>query len=185
MLRRSRPLAIPRKFQQTPNRNSHFFSRPQRGLKSGDELVWEHLFQTDAIRRSFWVGDFKHRHLVRTGREHVGPVPQSPAPGTFQSLGPMHSVLHLGGHPVPTRESRHLPLMPVTQRSVFEHREEIRDAFSKKMRNDKRMLATAREVDFHQWYNQVQRVRGRWCRDNGVTSRGSYTRAVDAAEYWD
>ena len=185
MLRRTLASRVPRKSETAPWRGHHFYGRVIKGRKPGETMFFESLFQTDAVRQSFWVGDYKHKHLLKTGREHRGQVPASPAPGTFQALGPMHSKLHLGGHPVPTRESRHLPLMPVTNRSVFEHREEMTHDFNMKMRVDKKALHTAREVEFHQWYNQVQRVRGRWCRENGVTSRGSYTRAVDAAEYWD
>lgn len=177
----------PKGFETAPGGlGDHSFRRVHNyHLKSGEKQMFDHLFNTDHVRTSFWASDYKHKYLVKHGKDHQGPVPPSPAPGTFQELSPEHSRLHLGGHPVPSRETRRLPLMPVTSRSFFEHKQEATLDFQEKTRKDRLLLKEARELEFHNWYKKVQQVRGRWCRDNNVTSRGNYGRAVDAAEYWD
>ena len=174
-------------FEKAPgNLGDQSFRRiPNFRLQNGEKKMFETLFNADSIRTSFWASDYKHKYLIKHGKEHAGPVPMSPAPGTYQQLSPEHSRLHLGGHPIPSRETRRLPLMPVTARSVFEHRQEMEADWKEKTRKDRLLLKEQRELEFHNWYKKVQQVRGRWCRDNNVTSRGNYTRAVDAAEYWD
>lgn len=74
--------------------------------------------------------------------------------------------------------------MAVTPRVVAEHRVEKTIEFGKRIRRDRRMLMELRDREFYEWYGKLQRVRGRWCRAQGVTSRGVYTKAVDAAEIW-
>jgi hypothetical protein len=148
-----------------------------------EKAFWERVMNEDRHRTSFWVSDFKHKYLIRTGKYYSGKVPESPPPGY---LADTHDVRKfLGNHPAPPkRETRHLPVMPLTPRVVFEHSEEAEDAYFVARDKYRRMLQETRELEFHNWYTRLQRVRGRWCREQGVTSRGAYGPAVDASEIW-
>lgn len=143
---------------------------------------WRITMDENFARASFWASDFRHRHLAQTGTDFAGKVPASPAPGTFQGFQDVQKIL--GGHPKPQRESRHLPIMPLTPRVVFEHENEHRMLTSRKMHSDRRKVEVLRHQEFWGWYMKLQRVRGRWCKENGVASRGVYGPAVDAAELW-
>lgn len=143
---------------------------------------WRTTMDDNFARTSFWASDFRHRHLARTGADFTGRVPMSPAPGTFQGFGDVRKIL--SGHPKPSRESRHLPIMPLTPRVVFEHENEHKILTARKMRSDRRRIEDLRHQEFWGWYMKLQRVRGRWCKESGIASRGVYGPAVDAAELW-
>lgn len=143
---------------------------------------WRTIMNEDHARPSFWVSDFRHKYLVKTGADYQGKVPSSPAPGMYQGFSDVHKIL--ANHPKPQRESRHLPVMPMTPRVVYEHSQEKRIDFAKKMRSDRRHVEQLKHLEFWGWYMKLQRVRGRWCREQGVSSRGVYGPAVDAAELW-
>lgn len=145
-------------------------------------MYWRTLLNEDHARPSFWVSDFRHKYLAKHGTDYQGQVPASPAPGMYQGFSDVHKIL--ANHPKPQRESRHLPVMPMTPRVVFEHAQEKRIDFSKKMHHDRRLVEQLRTLEFWGWYMKLQRVRGRWCKEHGVSSRGVYGPAVDAAELW-
>lgn len=145
-------------------------------------MYWRTLLSEDHARPSFWVSDFRHKYLAKHGTDFQGQVPASPAPGTYQGFSDVHKIL--ANHPKPQRESRHLPVMPMTPRVVFEHAQEKRIDFAKKMHHDRRLVEQLRTHEFWGWYMKLQRVRGRWCKEHGVSSRGVYGPAVDAAELW-
>ena len=147
------------------------------------QQFWKKVFNTDRRRTSFWVSDFKHKYLIRTGKYYTGKVPESPPPGYLPTTQESVRMLNKHPHP-PRRETRHLPIMPLTPRIVYEHDVEAEDAFFLARDKYKVLLEETREYEFYNWYNRVQRVRGRWCREQGVTSRGAYGPAVDAAEIW-
>jgi hypothetical protein len=159
------------------------YAKGRKHINPWNREYWRTLQDPDRQRGSFWVSDFKHKYLMRTGGDYQGAVPISPAPGTYQNLTHEHAALMLG-HPKPQRESRHLPIMPLTARVVWERRTEKWSDFSRKVRRDRRIILEVRDVEFHEWYAKLQRVRGRWCRDQGIASRGVYSAAVDAAEIW-
>lgn len=138
----------------------------------------------DERRAPFWVSDFKHRYLIRTGKEHTGPMPPGPAPGSYPNLHPVTLQLYLRDFKPADRETRRLPLMPRTARVVYEHDQELKDEVKRTRRANMMILDEAKELELFQWYQKLQRVRGRWCRDQGVTSRGVYSPAVDASELW-
>lgn len=146
-------------------------------------LYWRNVMNEDFARPSFWVSDFRHEYLKKHGTDYQGKVPSSPPPGRYQGF---HSDVHklLSNHPKPQRESRHLPVIPMTPRVVYEHAQEKRIDFGKRMRLDRRRIETLKQEEFWGWYNKLQRVRGRWCREHSITSRGVYSPAVDAAELW-
>lgn len=143
---------------------------------------WRNIMNEDHARPSFWVSDFRHEYLKKHGLDYQGSVPASPAPGRYQNFTDVHKLLN--NHPKPHRESRHLPVIPMTPRVVYEHAQEKRIDFGKQMRLDRRRIEILKQEEFWGWYNKVQRVRGRWCRENGIASRGAYGPAVDAAELW-
>jgi hypothetical protein len=143
---------------------------------------WRVVMNEQHKRPSYWIGDFKHKHLVKTGGDFYGRVPASPQAGMYQGFTDTRKILD--GHPKPSRETRHLPIMPLTPRVVYEHRQEKRIDFMKKFNSDRRKLQTMRHHEFWGWYNKLQRVRGRWCKEQGVSSRGVYGPAVDASELW-
>lgn len=143
---------------------------------------WRTIMNEDHARPSFWVSDFRHKYLTRTGSDFQGRVPASPAPGMYQGFSDVHKLL--ANHPKPQRESRHLPVMPMTPRVVYEHAQEKRIDYDRQMRADRRRVEQLKVMEFWGWYTKLQRVRGRWCREQGVTSRGVYGPAVDAAELW-
>eukprot|EP00796_Vickermania_ingenoplastis_P008349 gene8349-5848_t len=145
-------------------------------------MYWRTVMNEDFGRPSFWTSDFRHEYLKKHGADYHGRVPASPAPGRYQGFGDVHKLL--ANHPKPQRESRHLPVMPMTPRVVHEHAQEKRIDLSKRMRLDRRRIEALKQEEFWGWYNKLQRVRGRWCREHGVTSRGAYGPAVDAAELW-
>ncbi|KAG5474976.1 hypothetical protein CUR178_04426 [Leishmania enriettii] len=145
-------------------------------------MFWRTVLNEDFARPSFWVSDFRHRYLAKHGVDYQGRVPASPAPGTYQGFSDVHKIL--ANHPKPQRESRHLPVMPMTPRVVFEHAQEKRIDYAKKMHRDRRLVQQLRTHEFWGWYMKLQRVRGRWCKEQGVSSRGVYGPAVDAAELW-
>jgi hypothetical protein len=136
----------------------------------------------DHARTSFWISDFRHRYLLKTGTDYQGKVPSSPQPGLYQGFKEVSKIL--GGHPKPSRESRHLPIMPLTPRVVYEHENEKRILTSRRMRTDRRRIEELKTHEFWGWYMKLQRVRGRWCKEQGVASRGVYGPAVDASELW-
>lgn len=145
-------------------------------------MYWRHIMNEDHARPSFWVSDFRHEYLKKHGTDFQGRVPASPSPGLYQGFSDVHKILL--NHPKPQRESRHLPVMPMTPRVVFEHAQEKRIDFDKKARLDRRRIEALKQEEFWGWYNKLQRVRGRWCREHNVSSRGVYGPAVDAAELW-
>jgi hypothetical protein len=147
-----------------------------------NRMFWRTVMDENHTRASFWSSDFRHRHLAQTGTDFAGKVPSSPAPGTYQGFQDVRRIL--GGHPKPQRESRHLPIMPLTPRVVFEHHNEKKILVSRQMRSDRRKVEVLKHQEFWGWYMKLQRVRGRWCKENGVASRGVYGPAVDAAELW-
>lgn len=172
---------------------SHLPVQPPYQLRQGhwhrqnsSKVFWSRLLDPHSSmggrRASFWVNDFKHQHLIKTGRDFTGTVPATPYSGTYQHLH--EASKYIDNHPAPPRETRRLPLMAVTPRVVAEHRVEKTIEFGKRIRRDRRMLMELRDREFYEWYGKLQRVRGRWCRAQGVTSRGVYTKAVDAAEIW-
>ncbi|CCW68732.1 unnamed protein product [Phytomonas sp. Hart1] len=143
---------------------------------------WRGLMNENHARPSFWVSDFRHRYLVRTGTDFQGRVPASPSPGTYQGFHDVHKIL--ANHPKPPRASRHLPVMPMTPRVVYEHAQEKRIDFAKKIRRDRNRMEELKQTEFWGWYTKLQRVRGRWCREQEISSRGVYGPAVDAADLW-
>ncbi|EPY29536.1 hypothetical protein STCU_01514 [Strigomonas culicis] len=147
-----------------------------------NRMFWRTVMDENHARPSFWVSDFRHKYLAKTGTDFQGRVPVSPAPGMYQGFSDVHKIL--ANHPKPQRESRHLPIMPMTPRVVYEHAQEKRIDFGKKIRSDRRRIQEMRVTEFWGWYMKLQRVRGRWCREQGVSSRGVYGPAVDAAELW-
>ncbi len=148
-----------------------------------EKQFWQKIFNTERNRTSFWVSDFKHKYLIRTGKYYTGKVPESPPPGYLPNT--WSSERFLNRHPEPPkRETRHLPIMPLTPRVVYEHNVESEDAYFVARDKYKIILKETRELEFHNWYNRLQRVRGRWCREQGVASRGAYGPAVDASEIW-
>lgn len=148
-----------------------------------NKRFWQYAMRTDRNRSSFWVSDFRHKYLIRTGRYFTGKVPESPPPGYLPNV--IDSERYMNRHPAPpTRETRHLPIMPLTPRVVYEHRVEAEEAYFGDKLKFRRIMMEQREVEFHNWYSRLQRVRGRWCREQGVASRGVYGPAVDASEIW-
>ena len=133
--------------------------------KNYGRAFWRSALDPTYLRTSFWTSDFKHQHLVRTGGDYTGKVPQSPYPGTYRNQPDVSKLL--GGHPRPQRESRHLPVMPTTPRFIYEKMCEHRIDWMKKMRLDRRRMEHVRNTEFHEWYGKLQRVRGRWCREQG------------------
>eukprot|EP00744_Colponema_vietnamica_P025578 GILI01037643.1.p2 GENE.GILI01037643.1~~GILI01037643.1.p2 ORF type:complete len:119 (+),score=19.54 GILI01037643.1:40-357(+) len=95
-----------------------------------------------------------------------------------------HLSAQLSGAYKPSRESRMLPIMPVTPRTAYEYRREVRQDFFRQQATDRRQIQEMKETEFHEWYMKLQRVRGKWCRENSIRSRGVYGPAVDAAEIW-
>ena len=144
---------------------------------------WDYTLN-DSRRAPFWVSDFKHRYLIRTGKEHAGPMPAHPLPGAYPGVTGYTLLKQLRDFAPPDRETRRLPIVPLSARVVYEHREQLKAEFSRTYIANKRILAEAREIELFQWYGKLQRVRGKWCRAQGVTSRGVYSPAVDAAEIW-
>lgn len=131
---------------------------------------------------SFWASDFRHKYLMKTGTDFHGQVPATPQAGMYQKFEDTRLMLH--GSPKPSRESRHLPIMPLTPRVVYEHDQETKIAARKKMRTDRHRVEELKNQEFWGWFMKLQRVRGRWCKEQGVSSRGIYGPAVDAAELW-
>jgi hypothetical protein len=144
---------------------------------------WEYTLN-DTRRVPFWVSDFKHRYLIRTGREHRGVMPAQAPSGMYQGLHRrnMHTILRVFAPA--NRETRRLPILNLTPRVVYEHKLELKHQFAINLKTNKAILREVRDVELHQWYTKLQRVRGRWCRDQKITSRGVYSPAVDAAELW-
>lgn len=163
---------------------NRIYNRRWSGSRTGayNRMYWRSLLDENHKRPSFWVSDFRHKYLVKTGTDYQGRVPASPAPGMYQGFTEVEHIL--SNHPKPQRESRHLPVMPMTPRVVYEHAQEKRIDFSKTMRRDRRRVEELKTLEFWGWYMKLQRVRGRWCREQGVSSRGVYGPAVDAAELW-
>lgn len=135
-------------------------------------------------RTSFWTSDFRHKYLVKTGTDYQGVIPASPTAGTYQRFRGFDTRHVLAGHPLPTRESRQLPVIPLTPRVVYEHRNEQRIDFARQTKRDRAKIIEMRDREFHEWYSKLQRVRGKWCRENEIASRGVYGPAVDSAEIW-
>eukprot|EP00758_Cryptobia_borreli_P012773 Tbor_TRINITY_DN5773_c4_g2::TRINITY_DN5773_c4_g2_i1::g.20533::m.20533 len=160
------------------NRFSSQFNTPYQNM------FWRRLTDPEFQQGTYWVSDFKHRYLAAMGRDYRGKIPETPPPGTY--TGVIHTKRRAvsGGHPLFDRETRHLPVMPLSARSVYEHRAEKRIDFLAEYSADRRKLVQMREHEFYEWYMKLQRVRGRWCRENGIRSRGVYGPAVDAAEIW-
>jgi hypothetical protein len=75
-------------------------------------------------------------------------------------------------------------MMPLSARVVYERRQEAYRDYLLHQQKYRRMLHEVRETEFFNWYSRAQRVRGRWCREQGIASRGIYGPAVDAAEIW-
>ncbi len=149
-------------------------------------LAWQALYpeiEGGRVRPSFWTSDFKFKHLLRTGNDFKGAIPKAAPPGAYQNTNSSTTHLELK-QTRPNRETRALPMMPVTARSVYEHRKEVAELFHRKTRTDFDRLMELRDQEFFDWYSKLQRVRGRWCRAQGVTSRGNYGKAVDASEIW-
>uniref|UniRef100_A0A7S1QQN5 Uncharacterized protein n=1 Tax=Neobodo designis TaxID=312471 RepID=A0A7S1QQN5_NEODS len=144
---------------------------------------WEYTIN-DSRRAPFWVSDFKHRYLVRTGKEHTGPMPAQAINGQYPGIHGYQLLKYLRDFAPAQRETRRLPIVNVSARVVYEHRVQLKDEFYRTYKANQRVLAEAREIELFQWYGKMQRVRGKWCRAQGVTSRGIYTPAVDAAEIW-
>lgn len=160
-------------------------------FKSLNSVMYSRMFWkrvsavNDFTHNPFWVSDFKHRYLIATGRDYLGAVPVMPAPGMYPLLRHNKNIRRtMGGHHTAMQETRHLPIMPLTPRVVYEHRYEKINEFKKKVKEDRRIIFGMREHEFHDWYMKLQRVRGKWCRQNEVSSRGIYGPAVDAAEMW-
>lgn len=149
-------------------------------------MFWKRVSGVDSYTHNpYWVSDFKHRYLVATGRDYLGAVPVMPAPGMYPLLRNNKNIRRtMGGHHTAEQETRHLPVMPLTPRVVFEHRYEKFSEFQKTIKQDRRVIFGMREHEFHDWYMKLQRVRGKWCRQNDISSRGIYGPAVDAAEIW-
>lgn len=150
-------------------------------------FFWRRVTDPEFIKPSFWASDFKHRYLINTGRDYTGPLPASPAPGMYRGFYKHNDIKltnRLNNHQAPTRESRHLPVMPMTPRVVYEYSREQRQDAVAMQRADKRAISEMKETEFHEWYMKLQRVRGKWCRENSIRSRGVYGPAVDAAELW-
>lgn len=160
-----------------------------KGYKNGgsrtnkfNRAFWRRIMDENHARTSFWVSDFRHKYLAKTGSDFNGKIPSTPQPGLYQGFDDVRKIL--GGHPKPPRESRHLPIMPLTARVVYEHDSEQRILTSRKMRVDRHRVEELKTHEFWGWYVKLQRVRGRWCKEQGVSSRGVYGPAVDAAELW-
>lgn len=148
-----------------------------------EKKFWDRIYNADRLRTSFWASDFKHKYLIRTGKFYTGKVPESPPPGYLPNTFAVEQ--YLNNHPAPPkRETRHLPVIPLTPRVAYEHLSESEDAYFVARDKYKQILKETRELEFNNWYNRLQRVRGRWCREQGVASRGAYGPAVDAAEIW-
>lgn len=143
---------------------------------------WHRINNDEYQRKSFWVSDFQHKYLVKTGSDFRGKIPESPAPGMYQKYDVFKR--HLSGHMKPGRESLHLPIAALTPRVAFEHRMEAKHELRQRTSTARRQLEELRKQEYFEWYNKVQRVRGKWCREQGISSRGCYTAAVDAAEIW-
>jgi len=150
------------------------------------KFFWRRITDPEYVQPSVWTGDFKHRYLANTGRDYVGPLPASPAAGMYRGFSTNKLLqMRLGKNaPVAERESRHLPVMPITPRAVFEYKREVSQDYFAMVRSDKRVISQLKENEFHEWYMKLQRVRGKWCRENSIRSRGVYGPAVDAAEIW-
>ena len=134
-------------------------------------------------RPSFWASDFKHRYLIQTGGDYKGQIPQVPAPGSYPGLSE-HDLHSLGGGEIPGRESRHLPQRSITAKLVWEDFQEQKFMWNYHRASARVKLSDLRDVEMFEWYTKLQRVRGRWCREQGIASRGVYGPAIDAAEMW-
>lgn len=182
---RTTPIAWRKTIQHypVPPRTRHF-SRKYSSSRTNayGRMYWRTIMNEDHARPSFWVSDFRHEYLKKHGVDYNDRVPSSPAPGMYQGFTDVHKLL--ANHPKPQRESRHLPVMPMTPRVVYEHSQEQQIDLSKKMRLDRRRIQNLKQNEFWGWYNKLQRVRGRWCREHNIRSRGVYGPAVDAAELW-
>ena len=135
-------------------------------------------------RPSFWASDFQHRYRVKSGNDYAGPLPQSPAPGTYQEFTDKQVDRWLGARYRPPRDSRALPVAALTARAVGEDHDEAVASFSMKHKDARQKVGELRDTEYYEWYTKLQRVRGKWCRENGVSSRGVYSPSVDAAEIW-
>jgi hypothetical protein len=143
---------------------------------------WQSVLMRDRHRTSYWTADFRHKYLIRTGRYYTGKVPESPPPGYLPDVRDGHEYFLDGHPPAPPRETRHLPVIPLTPRVVYEHRVETEDAYFARKRKYRAILTETRDMEFYNWYSRVQRVRGRWCREQNIRSKGIYGPEVDAAE---
>lgn len=145
-------------------------------------IFWRNAMDPNFARASFWASDFRHKYLVKHGTDFNGKVPETPQSGLYQGYHDVRRIL--GGQHKPSRESRHLPITPLTARVVYEHDNEQRISVTRKFRTDRRRVEELKSHEFWGWYVKLQRVRGRWCKDQGISSRGVYGPAVDAAELW-
>ena len=163
-------------------RAGHF--RYSTNMKSEwSRFFWKYSLNDDR-RTPFWVSDFKHRYLIRTGKDHKGPMPAHAPPGSYQGLNRASLFMHLRDMPPAERETRRLPILPLTARISHEHYLEAKSERTVNTIRNKALLAEVADTELHHWYGKVQRVRGRWCRDQGIASRGVYSAAIDAAELW-
>jgi hypothetical protein len=148
------------------------------------QIQFRRAYDPEYKRYSFWVSDFKHRYLIKTGQDYKGEVPLSAAPGTYQTLRDKQLDWWLGGNQQPQRESLHLPVRQPDPRIVNQDFQTQRLRYLHLRRDTLSRVNQLRDVEFFEWYTKLQRVRGRWCKEQGVASRGAYGPAVDAAELW-
>ena len=130
-------------------------------------------------RPSFWVSDFQHRYLIRTGKDYEGKIPSSPPPGSYQSA--THRTLR---QELPQRDTRALPVRTSLARTVYEGRIE-RQAMERRLETiERRQRRIRREEEYWTFFRKVQFQRALWCKKNNVRSRGIYKPIIDATEIW-
>ncbi|KNH05624.1 hypothetical protein XU18_3395 [Perkinsela sp. CCAP 1560/4] len=147
--------------------------------KLWSKCTWRQYLNPYGARPSFWVSDFHHRYLIKTGKDYTGQIPMSPPPGTYQTANYKELKNEL-----PQRDTRALPIRPSLARTVYEAGVERQSIEHRAGAKEARNRVIRRQEEYWKFFTTVQRERAKWCKKNQIRSRGVYKPVIDATEIW-
>eukprot|EP00009_Paramoeba_aestuarina_P006000 CAMPEP_0201509676 /NCGR_PEP_ID=MMETSP0161_2-20130828/2660_1 /ASSEMBLY_ACC=CAM_ASM_000251 /TAXON_ID=180227 /ORGANISM="Neoparamoeba aestuarina, Strain SoJaBio B1-5/56/2" /LENGTH=160 /DNA_ID=CAMNT_0047904697 /DNA_START=54 /DNA_END=533 /DNA_ORIENTATION=+ len=132
-------------------------------MKQWGKLAWKQYSNPYGRRPSFWVSDFHHRYLIKTGKDYTGSIPMSPPPGTYQSAN--YKELR---NELPQRDTRALPIRPSLARTVYEASVEKKSFEARAETREARNRVVRRQEEYWKFFTTVQRERAKWCKKNQI-----------------